>query len=112
VAAGGIATGLLDDRAFLLPPFAPLDATRAIRSLRTWPMLDGYRGAPRADTASLERLLVTLGELSVDVPEIAELDLNPVMCTPTGVVLVDVKVRLAEASPVTAGIPRQLREQS
>jgi len=55
---------------------------------------------------------VALGELSVDVPEVAELDFNPVMCTPTDVVLVDVKVRLAEASPVNAGIPRQLRGQT
>jgi acyl-CoA synthetase (NDP forming) len=112
VAAGGIATGILDDRAFLLPPFTQRDAARAIRSLRTWPMLDGYRGAARTDTDRLERVLVALGELSVDVPEVAELDFNPVMCTPTGVVLVDVKVRLAEASPVNAGIPRQLRAQT
>jgi acyl-CoA synthetase (NDP forming)/GNAT superfamily N-acetyltransferase len=112
VAAGGIATGILDDRAFLLPPFTQVDAARAIRSLRTWPMLNGYRGAAGADTDRLEKLLVTLGELSVDVPEIAELDFNPVMCTPTDVVLVDVKVRLAEARPANAGIPRQLREQS
>jgi acyl-CoA synthetase (NDP forming) len=109
VAAGGIATGILDDRAFLLPPFTQLDAARAIRSLRTWPMLEGYRGAARTDIDRLERVLVALGELSVDVPEVAELDLNPVICTPTDVVLVDVKVRLAEASPVNAGIPRQLR---
>jgi len=112
VAAGGIATGILDDRAFLLPPFTQSDAVRAIRSLRTWPMLEGYRGAARTDTDRLERVLVALGELSVDVPEVAELDFNPVMCTPTDVVLVDVKVRLAEASPVNAGIPRQLRGQT
>jgi len=111
VAAGGIATNILDDRAFLLPPFTQLDAARAIRSLRMWPMLDGYRGAARADTDRLEQVLVTLGELSVDVPEIAELDFNPVMCTPTDVVLVDVKVRVSESSPVNAGIPRQLRQQ-
>ena len=47
VAAGGIASGILDDRAFLLPPFTQLDAARAIRSLRTWPMLNGLsRGGP------------------------------------------------------------------
>ncbi len=109
VAAGGIATGILEDRAFLLPPFTQRDAARAIRSLRIWPLLDGYRGSLRTDTERLEGLLVTLGDLAIDVPEIAELDFNPVMCTPTGVVLVDVKVRLDEASPVNAGIPRQLR---
>ena len=109
VAAGGIATGILEDRAFLLPPFTERDATRAIRSLRIWPLLDGYRGSPRTDIEGLADLLVTLGQLSIDVPEIAELDFNPVMCTASDVVLVDVKVRLEEASPLNAGVPRQLR---
>ena len=109
VAAGGIATGILEDRAFLLPPFTERDATRAIRSLRIWPLLEGYRGSPRTDIEGLADLVVTLGQLAIDVPEIAELDFNPVMCTHADVVLVDVKVRLEEASPVNAGVPRQLR---
>ena len=109
VAAGGVATGILDDRAFLLPPFTKTDAARAIRSLRIWPLLDGYRGSTPIDTTDLEEMVVALGELALDVPEIAELDLNPVMCTPAGTVLVDVKVRLEDASPVHAGVPRQLR---
>ena len=76
---------------------------RAIRSLRIWPLLDGYRGAEPVDTDSLEQLLVALGELAVDIPELAELDFNPVMCTPTGTVLVDVKVRLAAGRPARRG---------
>ncbi len=112
VAAGGIATGILEDRAFLLPPFSRRDAARAIRSLRIWPLLDGYRGADPVDTDSLERLLVALGELAVDTPELAELDFNPVMCTPAGTVLVDVKVRLTAAARLDAGVPRQLRLQA
>ena len=59
------ATGILDDRVFLLPPFTQLDAARAIRSLRTWPMLEGYRGAAPADTdfidAGLRELLAAPG---------------------------------------------------
>ena len=109
VAAGGVATNVLDDRAFLLAPFARQDAARAIRSLRIWPLLDGYRGADPVDVESLEHLLVSLGDLAADVPEIVELDLNPVMARPDGTALVDVKVRLAAASPLDAGIPRQLR---
>jgi acyl-CoA synthetase (NDP forming) len=112
VAAGGVTTGILDDHAFLLPPYSQQDAARAIRSLRMWPLLEGYRGAPRVDIEGLERLLVTLGELALDVPELVEVDFNPVMCTPTGPVLVDVKLRLAEAALVNAGIPRQLRSQA
>jgi acyl-CoA synthetase (NDP forming) len=109
VAAGGVATGILDDRVFLLPPFTQTDAARAIRSLRIWPLLDGYRGAEPIDTDDLEQMVVALGELALDVPEIAELDLNPVMCTPTGTVLVDVKVRLAAGTGTRSGLPRQLR---
>lgn len=109
IAAGGVATGILDDRTFLLPPFAKRDAARALRSLRIWPLLDGYRGAAPIGTDDLEQMVVALGELALDVPQIAELDLNPVMCTPSGTVLVDVKVRLAAATGGRSGMPRQLR---
>ena len=84
VAAGGTATELWADRVFLLPPVSRGDAARAVRSLRVWPLLDGFRGAPRADVASLEKLLVRLGRLAEDVPQVAELDLNPVLVGPGG----------------------------
>jgi len=109
VAAGGVATGILDDRAFLLPPFTRRDAARAIRSLRIWPLLEGFRGSPRTDTDALEELVVALGTLATDVPEVAEVDLNPVMCAASGTALIDVKIRLAESEPLDAGIPRRLR---
>ncbi|WP_432479286.1 GNAT family N-acetyltransferase [Nocardioides sp. GXQ0305] len=109
VAAGGVATGVLDDRVFLMPPFSRQDAARAIRSLRSWPLLDGYRGAPRVDLASLEDLLLGLGELSGDVPQLAELDLNPVMCRPDGTIVVDAKVGLGDTADTDEGVPRRLR---
>ncbi len=109
VAAGGVATDLWADRVFLLPPLTRADAGRAVRSLRCWPLLDGFRGSPRVDVGSLEELIVSLGALSTDVAEVAELDLNPVLVGPAGCALVDVKVRLASAPPLDAGIPRQLR---
>ena len=109
VAAGGVATDLLADRVFLLPPLTRGDALRALRSLRSWPLLDGFRGSPRVDVASIERLIVSLGALATDVPEVAELDLNPVLATPDGCSLVDVKVRLEPAAPLDAGVPRRLR---
>jgi acyl-CoA synthetase (NDP forming) len=110
VAAGGVATGLLDDRAFLLPPISVRDADRALRSLRIWPMLNGYRGAEPVDTAALQRAVCSLGRLAAEVPEVFELDLNPVMVSPEGARFVDVKVRLAPANPVDAGVPRRLRD--
>lgn len=109
VAAGGIATDVWDDRSFLLPPVSPRDAARVIRSLRIWPLLEGFRGTEPADVAALEALVVSLGQLALDVPEVAELDLNPVVVGPQGAVLVDVKARLAGSERTDAGIPRRLR---
>jgi acyl-CoA synthetase (NDP forming)/GNAT superfamily N-acetyltransferase len=109
VAAGGVTVDLLADRVFLVPPLTRGDAARALRSLRCWPLLDGFRGSARVDVEALEQLVVDLGALAADVPQVAELDLNPVVVTATDCVLVDVKVRLAAAEAVNAGIPRQLR---
>jgi acyl-CoA synthetase (NDP forming)/GNAT superfamily N-acetyltransferase len=109
VAAGGVATDVWDDRAFLVPPIARSDAQRAVRSLRVWPLLDGFRGAPRGDVAGLESMIEALGRLAVDVPEVAELDLNPVLVGPGGCVVVDAKVRLADPVGPDSAAPRQLR---
>ena len=109
VAAGGVATDIWDDRAFLVPPVARADAARAVRSLRVWPLLDGFRGAPPADVDGLESMIEALGRLAVDVPEVAELDLNPVLVAADGCVVVDAKVRLAPPVGPDAAAPRQLR---
>ena len=109
VAAGGIATDVWDDRVFLLPPISHTDARHAIHALRLWPLLDGFRGAPRADVESLEQLVVDLGRLAVDVPEVAELDLNPVLVGPGGSAVVDVKLRVSSSDDPGPGAPRQLR---
>ena len=103
VGAGGVATDLWDDRVFLLPPFALADAERAVRGLRIWPLLEGFRGARPADGAALERLVVDLGRLAVDVPEVAELDLNPVMVGAYTCFIVDVRLRLARPTTPAPG---------
>jgi acyl-CoA synthetase (NDP forming) len=92
---GGVQTDLLGDRALRLVPMTDLDAGRMWRGLRAAPLLTGYRGAPPVDTAALEDLLLRLGRLAEDLPEVAELDLNPVLAGPDGVVAVDAKLRLA-----------------
>ena len=109
VAAGGVATDLWADRAFLLPPISLADAQHAVRGLRIWPLLEGYRGGRAADVADLERLVVALGRLAVEVPEIAELDLNPVIVGASSCSIVDVRLRLASTDDPGAGTPRQLR---
>ncbi len=112
VASGGVATDVWDDRAFLVPPVSLAEATRAIGSLRISRLLAGFRGAPAGDLAGLTDLVTALGRLAVDVPELAELDLNPVMVNADGCAVVDAKVRLATPVGPDSSAPRQLRPVS
>ncbi|WP_177191428.1 bifunctional acetate--CoA ligase family protein/GNAT family N-acetyltransferase [Nocardioides luteus] len=99
VGYGGIYTELIGDRSFRLTPLSRADAASALAELRTAPLLSGYRGAPPQDVAAVEHLLVCLGRLAEDIPEIAEIDLNPVIVHERGVSVVDAKVRLHPAVP-------------
>ncbi len=106
---GGVQTDLLGDRALRLVPMMDLDAGRMWRSLRAAPLLTGYRGADPVDTAALEDLLLRLGRLAEDMPEVAELDLNPVLAGPAGVIAVDAKLRLAPVGAEPDTTLRRLR---
>jgi acetyl-CoA synthetase (ADP-forming) len=70
-----------------------------IRSLATYPLLNGYRGAPPADVHALEELLLRVGAMVEAHPEVAEMDLNPVMMLERGALVVDARIRLEPASP-------------
>ena len=109
VAAGGVATDIWNDRVFLIPPLSSADAERAVRSLRMWPLLEGFRGSVPADVEGLVELVVAVGRLAVDLPELAELDLNPVLVGPDRCAVVDVKMRLARVTGPDRSAPRQLR---
>ena len=109
VASGGTATEVWDDRTFLVPPITARDAARAVGSLRVARLLAGYRGAPPGDLAGLEALVVGLGRLAVEVPEVAEVDLNPVVVGPDGCAVVDAKVRIGTPVGPDLASPRQLR---
>src|SRR5690606_8683651 len=104
-----IYTDLLGDRAFRLVPMTDLDAGRMWRSLRTAPLLTGYRNTPPVDTGAVEDLLLRVGRLAEELPEVAELDLNPVLAGPDGVVAVDAKLRLAAAGDEPDAALRRLR---
>ena len=99
---GGTAAELIRDTELRILPITDVDAHEMVRSLRTSPLLFGYRGAPRADVEALEDLLLRIGRLAEELPEVAELDCNPVIVSPTGVTVVDVKVRTVPlpASPL------------
>ncbi len=109
IAAGGVATEVLKDEVYLVPPVTSADVGRAMRGLRLWPLLEGYRGSEGVDVEALESILVGVGQLVVDVPEVSDLDLNPLLVAPDGVHCVDVKVRLQARDALDAGIPRRLR---
>jgi acetate---CoA ligase (ADP-forming) len=99
--AGGTAADVLGDVAVRLAPLTDVEARRMIRSLSTFALLDGYRGAPRADVAALEDVLLRLGALADAYPEVAELDLNPVVVGERGAVVLDARVRVEQAPPRT-----------
>ena len=81
---GGIYAELLKDVAIKLHPLTDLDAKELISSIKMSMLFDGFRGSPLADKAALEDLLLRISELVEDVPEIIELDLNPVKSMPQG----------------------------
>ncbi len=91
--AGGTAAELLRDRIVRPAPLSAGDPAQMVRGLRISPLLDGYRGLPKIDRAPLEALLLRLGQLADAVPEILEIDLNPIIATPTGLHVVDMRAR-------------------
>ncbi len=96
---GGVATDVLADRTTRLAPLTDTDADELIRSVKSAPLLMGFRGRPPADLAALQDLLLRVSRLADDLPEMAELDLNPVICGPDGVATVDARIRLVPVEP-------------
>ena len=69
-----------------------------VRSLKTFPLLDGYRGAPKADVHALVDVLLRVSALVEAHPQVAEMDLNPLLVHPDGAVAVDMRIRLENAA--------------
>jgi acyl-CoA synthetase (NDP forming) len=97
--AGGTTAELLKDIAVRITPLSDLDADEMVRSLKTFPLLDGYRGAPKADVAALEEVMLRISAMVEGHAEIAELDCNPVMVGQQGAIVVDARVRLEMPVP-------------
>lgn len=97
--AGGTTVELVRDVAVRVTPITDLDAAEMVRSLRTFPLLDGFRGAPKADVGALEEIILRVSMLVDAHPEIAEMDCNPVIVLPERAVIVDARVRVQEAPP-------------
>ena len=97
--AGGTLVELLQDVAVRLTPLTADDARDMVRELKTFPLLQGFRGQPPADVAALEEALLRLSALAEDVPEIAELDCNPIVVLEHGAIVLDARIRLGPAAP-------------
>jgi len=96
---GGVATEVLGDHAAKLTPLTDADADDLIRGVHAAPLLFGHRGTPPVDTGALAGLLLRVSRLADDIPEVAELDLNPVIASHDGVQAVDARIRISPAQP-------------
>lgn len=92
IGAGGINAEVFKDVAFELPPLDVELAGSMLRSLKSWPILDGFRGQPVLNTESVINALIKLSHLSLDCPEIRELDINPLLVTPERAVALDARI--------------------
>lgn len=103
---GGTAVDLFGDHGARLTPLTDLDADDLLGESRAAKLLYGHRGEPPCDTDAVADLLHRVSRLADDLPQIAELDLNPAIATPGGVTVVDARIRVAVRHPRDPYIPR------
>ena len=95
VGAGGVLVELIKDVAVRLAPLSRSDAETMVRQLKSFPLLTGYRGSVPGDVDALIETVLRVSALVEDLPQIAELDLNPILVHDNGVTVVDARIRLA-----------------
>jgi acyl-CoA synthetase (NDP forming) len=105
---GGVATEVLADHAARLTPLTDTDADTLIRSIRSAPLLLGHGGSPAADLGALRDLLLRVSRLADDLPEVTDLELNPVVVSPAEVAVVNARIRVTPYEPQDPFL-RQLR---
>jgi acetyl coenzyme A synthetase (ADP forming)-like protein len=96
---GGVLAELIGEAGFRIAPLTDVDAEELLSQEKTGLLVAGYRGAAPADPAALADLIHRLSRLGEDLPEVAELDLNPVIAGPDGCVVVDARVRVRRPEP-------------
>jgi len=97
---GGIYVEVLRDVTFRLAPVRPLAALHMVQSVRAFPILRGVRGEPPSDIDGLTDVIQRVSQLAMEVPEVLELDINPLIVLPDrqGAIAADARVVLAPAS--------------
>lgn len=96
---GGVLVEVLKDVVFRSLPVTEADARSMLGEIRAAQILDGVRSAKPTDKDALVRLILGISNLCVAFPEIAELDLNPVLAYPEGVGILDARILLESGSP-------------
>jgi acetyltransferase len=94
--AGGKAVAILNDRALALPPLDDSLARAMIGKTRVSRLLGGYRDVPACNQDAIVAALNALSAIAVDFPDIIELDINPLLATPQGVIAIDARARLSD----------------
>jgi len=92
---GGTFVEALKDVAFAVAPVTVMQAADTVRSIRAFPLLGAFRGQPAVDVDALAGFLSALSRLSLDLPEIAEIDLNPIIAAAAGPAAVDILMTLS-----------------
>jgi acyl-CoA synthetase (NDP forming) len=93
---GGVWVEIFNDVSLRIAPLAREDASEMVRELKSYKLLDGYRGRPKIDTQTLENWLLKVSELVMKNPRIKELDINPIFAYPEGAVAVDARILLED----------------
>jgi acyl-CoA synthetase (NDP forming) len=109
VGRGGTAAEVLDDVAVRVAPLTDHDVDEMLESLRSYPLLTGYRGAAVLDIAALRDVLHRISALVAEVTEIAEIDLNPIFLLEHGVAVADARIRRTARDTEQAQTHRSVR---
>jgi acetyltransferase len=114
---GGTAVEIVGDKSLELPPLNTALARAQIERTRIAALLKGYRDRPAADIDGVVKVLVKLSQIVADHAEVTEIDINPLLCDPRGVIAVDCRVRVratTEPAPARLAIrpyPQQLESE-
>jgi acyl-CoA synthetase (NDP forming) len=98
---GGVLAELIGEARFRLAPLTDVDAAALVHGGKAGRLVAGFRGRPAVDAAALVDLLGRLSRLGEDLPELAELDLNPVLALAEGYIAVDARIRVRRPPPAS-----------
>ena len=106
----GVTTELLGDRSYRIPPLTDVDAVEMIREPKSAPLLLGYHGGVEADLDAVADLVHRVAKLTDDLPELADLDLDPVLVAERGLAVVNASARVAPTAARTDWYARRLTD--